>query len=141
MKKTIHLTVRTPEAEILSQPATIIKAATEDGPMIIYPQHASLTGSILFSRLVVGDEHSEKEYLMRNGVIFISVDTKSVNILCYSCQEIKDIEYKTAKEYLEFVEVKLKEGADLNEYQLKFLENEKIAMVQQLRVLEKTEKP
>ena|SRR3989304_9911189 len=137
MKKTLHFSLRTPEAEVLTQDVTAIKVATEMGPMLVYPRHASLTGTVSFSRLWVRQEQGEKEYLVRNGIFFVSVETNSASILCYSCQEIKDIGYKTASEYLSFIETKLKEGADLNEYQLKFLKNEKIAMVQQIEMLGK----
>lgn len=137
MNKTFHLSVRTPEAEVISREVNSIKVGTEDGPMVVLPHHASLTGSIPFSRLFIREPDSEKEYLLRSGIIFVSVENNSTRILCYSCQEVKDVEYKTAKEYLDFIEEKLKAGADLNDYQLKFLANEKIAMVQQIKVIEK----
>lgn len=70
---------------------------------------------------------------MKNGVIFISVESNETRILCYSCQETKDVEYQSAAEYLTYVEEQLKNGADLNQFQIQFLENEKIAMVKQMK--------
>lgn len=137
MTKTFHLTVRTLETEVISAEVTSVKVGTEDGPMVIYPGHASLTGSIPFSRLVTRDDSSEKEYLVRNGIVFISLETKSTQILCYSCVETKDIEYKSAREYLDFIEAKLNAGENLNDYQLKYLQNEKIGLVQQMKVMGK----
>jgi|CXWL01.1.fsa_nt_gi F0F1-type ATP synthase epsilon subunit len=137
MNKTFHLSVRTPESEILSQEVVSIKIGTDKGPMVVLPHHASLSGSVSFSRFFVREANAEREYLVRNGIIFVSLETNTTSILCYSCQEVKDIEYKTASEYLTFIEEKLKAGADLNDYQLKFLANEKIAMVQQMKLLEK----
>jgi F0F1-type ATP synthase epsilon subunit len=135
MKKTFHLTVRTPEGEVIKKEGNSIKVATEIGPMVVYPGHASLTGSIIFSKLWVRTEKEEDEFIVKNGLVFVSLEENSTRILCYSCQEIEDIDYATAKDYLAFVEEKLKTGASLNEFQLKFLKNEKIAMVRQMRDL------
>ncbi|MDP2691020.1 MAG: hypothetical protein Q8O95_01280 [bacterium] len=137
MADTFHLSVRTPEAEILSQEVNSIKVNTEGGEMEIYPHHASLTGSILFSRLDIRNAQSELQYLVQQGILFFSVEHNSAQLLCYSCKEQKDIEYKTAKHYLEFINEKLAAGADLNDFQIKYLETEKIAMVHQMKVLEK----
>ncbi len=135
--KSFHLTVRTPESEVISAEVNSIKVATEMGMMVVYPHHGSLTGSIPFSRFFVRKDNAttEIEYLMQKGLIFISVETNSVQILCYSCKELQDIEIRTAKEYLVMIEARLKEGKNLNDYQLKFLKNEKIAMVEQVNVL------
>lgn len=139
MANTLQLTVRTPEAGIIEQEVNSLKVMTEGGELEIFPQHASLTGSILFGKLDVRTEEGEKEYLVQRGVLFVSVESNSVQLLCYSCKEMQDIEYKTAKEYLDFIEEKLKAGEDLNEFQFQYLEKEKIAMVQQISVLEKNQ--
>lgn len=137
MSKTFHLSVRTLDSEAISRDVTSLKVSTEKGPMVVLPRHASLTGSVPFSRLFVRDDSSEREYLIRNGIIFVSLENNSTQILCYSCQEVKDIEYKSAREYLDFIEAKLQAGENLNDYQLKYLANEKIAMVQQMKVMGK----
>lgn len=133
MNKTFHLTVRTPEGEMIKKAVNSIKVATEIGPMVVYHGHASLSGSITFSKLFVRTDQEEDEFIIKNGLLFISLEENAARILCYSCQEIEDIDYSTAHEYLKFVEEKLKSGASLNEFQLKFLKNEKIAMVRQMR--------
>lgn len=139
MSNTFHLSVRTPENEIISKEVSSIKVSTENGPMVVYPKHSSLSGTIEFSRLFVRTDAGETEYLVKNGVVFISVQENSTRIMCFSCQETKDIEFKTAAEYLQYVEEQLKAGADLNDFQMKYLENEKIAMVKQLKVLKERE--
>ena len=132
MSNTLHLTIRTPEAEILDKEVSSLKVNTEGGEIEVYPHHASLTGSILFGKLEVRTDHTEVEYLVRRGILFVSVENNRVQILCYSCKEMKDVEYKTAREYLEFITDKLRSGHDLNEFQIRYLESEKIAMVQKI---------
>lgn len=132
--KHFNFSVRTPDAEILKTAVNSVKISTEEmGPMVVYRGHASLTGSVRMSRLFVRTDSGEHEYLVRNGVLFVSFESNSTKLLCYSCQEMKDIEYRTAKEYLEYIEQKLKAGANLGDIQLRFLKNEKIAMVEQMR--------
>lgn len=137
MPKTFQFSVRTPEAEVVNTKAVSFKVGTELGPMVAYKGHANLTGAIPFSKLWVRTEDTEIEYLIRNGILFISLEQKSGKILCLSCEEMEDIDFKTAREYLQYVEEQLKKGADLNDFQLKFLKNEKIAMVRQLSTMEK----
>ena len=139
MSNTFQLNVRTPEAEIVSKEVDSVRVGTENGPMVIYPHHASLSGTIPFSRLFVRSGNSETEYLVKNGVLFISVETNETKILCYSCLETKDVEYQSAAEYLAYVEEQLKAGANLNQFQMQFLENEKIAMVKQMKGMGKGE--
>lgn len=135
MANTFHLTVRTPESEIIAREVNSLKVTTEGGEIEIYPHHASLTGAISISKLFVRAENEEKEYLVKRGITFVSVENNRVQILCFSCQPIQDVEYKSAQEYLQIIEEKLKAGEDLNELQIKYLENEKIAMVRQLEML------
>ena len=137
MQNTFHLTVRTPESEIISEAVNSLKVMTEGGEIEIYPHHASLTGSIMFGKMQVRMPKEELDYVVQRGILFVSVEKNTVQILCFSCQLYKEIEYKSAKSYLEFIEEKLKEGVNLNDFQLKYLENEKIAMVQQVQMLEK----
>ena len=141
MTNTFSLTVRTPEAQVLQiDNARGLKVRTEGGQVEILPGHATMVGTILFSKMIVMTEDSEQEYIVQRGMLFVSQEDKSVQVLAYQCKLLQDIEYKSAKEYLEFVEKKLAEGGDLNDFQLQYLENEKIAMVQQVKELEKMEK-
>lgn len=139
MTNTFHLTVRTPAQEVLQlSNATGVKVHTEGGQIEILPGHATTVGTIVFSRMTVTTADSADDYIVQRGMIFVSREKNSVQVLAYQCQKIQDIEYKNAQEYLEFVEERLKAGDDLNDYQLKYLENEKIAMVQQIKTLEDT---
>ncbi len=139
MSQTFTLTVRTPEAEVLNlDNAFSLKIRPEGGEMEIKSGHASTVGTILFSKMVVTTPDSEVEYIVQRGMIFVSAEEKTVQVLAYQCKKVQDIEYKSAKEYLEFVEEQLSAGTDLNDFQIRYLENEKIAMVQQVKELEKT---
>ena len=76
MANTFYLTVRTPEAEVVSQEVNSIKVVTEGGVIEIYPKHASLTGSIIFSRLDIRTDKEDIDYLIQRGIIFVSVENE-----------------------------------------------------------------
>lgn len=107
--------------------------------MEIKPGHAAMTGSILFSKMIVSSEGSVIEYIVQRGLLFVSQSGKKVDVMVYQCMEVKDIEYKSAREYLDYIEEQLKAGADLNEFQMEYLKDEKIAMVKQLEMVEENE--
>lgn len=137
MTNTFHLTVRTPEAEILNQEAvTALRITTEGGEMEIKANHATVVGTILFSKMIVSTAEGSDEYIVQRGMIFVSQEEHKVQVLVYQCKKIEEIEYKSAKEYLEFVEKQLAEGADLNDFQMEYLQNERIAMVKQVQLAE-----
>ena len=137
---TFNLTVRTPEQQVLKlDNALSVQLNSETGQMEIMAGHATTVGTILFTTMKVTTPESANDYVVQRGMVFVSQEKKEVQVLAYQCQKIQDVEYKSAKEYLEFVEERLKAGDDLNDYQLKYLENEKIAMVQQMKKLEKKE--
>ncbi|MDF2378690.1 MAG: hypothetical protein P1V18_00505 [Candidatus Gracilibacteria bacterium] len=140
MSNTFHLTVRTPELEIINRDdVKSLKIMTEGGEMEIKPGHAAMTGSILFSKMIVSSEGSVIEYIVQRGLLFVSQSGKKVDVMVYQCMEVKDIEYKSAREYLDYIEEQLKAGADLNEFQMEYLKDEKIAMVKQLEMVEENE--
>lgn len=136
MTTTFHLTIRTPEGEIFSKRILSISIATEGGELQVFAHHASMTASILFSIMKIHMEEADIDYAVQQGILFVSVEDNTATLLCYSCKAVKDIEYKTAKQYLEFIEEKLRSGENLNEYQIKYLENQRIGMVQQIEILE-----
>lgn len=104
--------------------------------MEIKANHATTVGTILFSKMIVSTEEGNDEYIVQRGMLFVSQENKAVQVLAYQCKKIEEIEYKSAKEYLDFVEKQLAEGADLNDFQMQYLENEKIAMVKQVALAE-----
>ena len=94
MANTLHLTVRTPEAEIIKKEVNSLKVMTEGGEIEIYPHHSSLTSTITFGKLSVRADEADHEYLVQRGLVFVSVEDNSTQLLCFSCKEVKDIEYK-----------------------------------------------
>lgn len=133
---TFQLIIRTPEQEIFAGQVNSVTVSTEElGIMQVLPGHASLTGVILFSPIIVKMPDQEEDFLARRGIILVSNEHRTTTILVTSCEKRKEISYQSAREYLDFIEKKLKEGADLSHYQLTHLQKEKVTLEYTLKAL------
>ncbi|QQR83752.1 hypothetical protein IPJ72_00875 [Candidatus Peregrinibacteria bacterium] len=138
--KTLHLTIRTPDQEILdSKEVQEVSLQTEMGPLSIMAHHASLTGSILFSRLTVRTQEGEVEYLTRRGTLYVDNHKNQAVILVLSCEKTTSISYENIEEYLGYLESLLNSGEQLSEIKIKYLNQEKLAVEEQVKVM-KSEK-
>jgi F0F1-type ATP synthase epsilon subunit len=132
MTKSFKLVVRTPEAEVEDRDVQSIKVTTEGGEMMVLPGHADLSGSILFSRLEVKGEGFEESYMVRRGLIFVDREKNRTTIMAYSCDKVEDVDFTSVEEYLKMVNERLAAGEELSDFQLSYLEGEKLAVTRQL---------
>jgi F0F1-type ATP synthase epsilon subunit len=136
-QKIFRLIVRTPDEEICVQDVHSLKVTTELGEMVVYPGHASLSGSILFSKMTVKGDGFEDHYVVRRGLIFVSMEENKVTVMAYSIKKTDSVDYKTLSEYLEHVRSELAKGHEnLNTFQVTYLENEMIAVQKELETEE-----
>lgn len=141
MPKTFHLTIRTPDEEIINDNVESLTLTTEEcGIMEVLPHHASLTGMVFFSPLIVKMGDREEDFIAKRGVLLVSNEDNSATLLCLSCQKKKEITTQTIKEYLEFIEQKLKQGSNLNQFQLTHLKEEKVIMQLTLKEIKEKSK-
>lgn len=138
--KHFHLTIRTPDEKIVESNDVIsVDIATETGPTTIYAHHASLTGSILFSRLNVKSKGLEERYLTRRGTIFVDNERNAVTILVVACEKTETIRYEKLEDYLSYIENIIDSGEDLSAIKLGYLEKEKLAIKEQVKVMKKSD--
>lgn len=137
MTNTFHFTLKTPKETLYDGEISKLTLSTEHGEMQIMAHHASLTGTIMFSPVRIDDQKIEDIFLVRNGTVLFNNKTNSAMILALYGERRTEITHQTAKEYLEFIEKELREGRDLSEYQILYMEGEKLAIEQQLEVNQK----
>lgn len=130
------LTIRTPNEDIFSGEINSVTYTAEDGDMQVFENHASLTATIAFSPIVVEVEDREENFLGRNGLFLFDNETNSALMLLNYCERKSEVTYQSAKEYVDFITKQLEEGKDLSEFQMTYLNNEKIAVEQQMEELE-----
>lgn len=136
--KFFKLIIRTPDEKIFeSDEISEVNLNTEMGPMTIYAGHASLSGSILFSRLSVKTHDKEDQYLTRRGTIFVDNEKNEVTILVLSCEKKATIVSEELNEYLGYITNLIESGGDLSQIKLKYLEKERLAVEEQVKELKK----
>lgn len=133
----MHVTIRTPEMEVFSQDARSVSLVTELGAMQVFPGHASLHGTILFSPVRIEMEAKEEDFVVQQGFIFIDQERDQITILAQRCEKQEEMNFESAKQYLEVLLEALKSPETLGKYQLRHLEDEKIATEKRLEVLKK----
>ncbi|MCK9361010.1 F0F1 ATP synthase subunit epsilon [Patescibacteria group bacterium] len=127
-----HLLIQTPEREAYKGDADILTLSNDTGEMQVFPGHASMLGSITYSAVKVDHAQHEEAFVLRQGFVFVDQEKNEVKVLGLSCEKTADLDMVSAKEYLDFILSKLDKPDELNEYQLKFLEGQKLAVEKQL---------
>lgn len=139
MKKSLTLTIRTPDAEIYSGKVQFVRLLTEQGVIKIFPRHASLTGAIDFTPIVFVDtENNEEDFVARRGIVMVSNKNNTVEVMTFDCERKAELSPTTAKDYLKFVEEELRKGTDLSDFKIRFYEEEKYVIEKQIKYLEKS---
>ncbi len=129
--------LRTPDGEVFfRENVSSLDAITELGAMRILPGHAALQGSILFSPVRVETPDHTEHFVVQQGFIFINQHQDEVTFLVYRAEKRGELNHQTAKEYLEHVLKALQDKTSLSEYELRFLDDERLATQERLTYLE-----
>lgn len=100
--------------------------------MQIFENHASITAGINFSPIIIEEPDKEENFLARNGIFLFNNDKNEALMLISTCQKKSEVDHFTVKQYLEFLEKQLEKGKDLSEFQILYLQNERLAIEQQV---------
>lgn len=129
-----QLTIRSPEKDIFDGKVKSITFDSEVGRMQILPHHASITGTIFFTKIIVDTDEKDEEFIGRRGIFLFDNDKNEAIMLLLSCELKSEISHQSAREYLDFIKEKLKNKESLSEYQIKYLEGEKFAVEKQVKI-------
>jgi F-type H+-transporting ATPase subunit epsilon len=140
--KLLELNLKTPTKEIFNGQVRSVAVTTTEGRMVVLPGHIDLTGNISFSDITMIDQEGvETTYFARNGIIYVDKNENTVDILCLSIKEKQEIKPVEVERYLKWIEKQLSksdtENSKVNQYQIQFLENEKISLVKKLEDIKK----
>ncbi len=129
--------IRNPDQNYTFEQVESVSVVTDKGPMIIYGKHASLTGKIAFSVLKIKHGNMLESFMVRNGLLFINNDENAVVILASTIEQIAEVSIETIESYLAKVRDQLENDQTLLPIQFRYLENEKLTLMEQLSVLKK----
>lgn len=142
MPDKFKLVIKTPEKETFSGEVENIYITTDIGDTEIHADHASLGAVISFSPIIINISESRRvEFILKRGTLFFSNIKNEATIYAYSAQKREEIDFESAKEYLKFIleklESKKSEDTDNEEsssFTIKYLEDEKIALVREFEL-------
>lgn len=132
----MQVIVRTPDAEWFQGPADSVTIATDGGLLQIFSGHASLQGVITFSTLQIRSGEYEEDFVIRNGMLVVSVATDEIRVLAMQVEKRSSLSHKTAKEYLESLLKHLEHPETLSELHLRYLEGERYSIERALEFIE-----
>ncbi len=136
MNSTFQFVLRTPtETLFQGEVSNIIFASEGEGMLQIFPDHASFTATIAFTPLVIDVRGEKEEFMLRNGLFLFDNVSNTSTLLVLNAEEKSTVSLQTVKEYLDFIDKQLAAGKVLSDFQVKYLEGEKIAVEQQVREL------
>lgn len=126
----LHVTLRTPTKVLFDGEAQALRLKTDLGRMEVLPDHATLVGTILYSKVYVHQGDTEQRFVIRQGSV--SVDEKNnATVLAYEAHKEDELSVENMQDYLTYVAKQLEEGG-LNEYQVKFLEERRKALQEEM---------
>ncbi len=132
MQSQFKFILRTPDGELVNQEVDSVYLTTEVGDIMLLPNHASLSATVTYSPVIVSNVTMREEYVAYRGVLSFS-NPKNEALLLVQRADFKDkVDYDGLKTYLKLVQDYLESGKDLSEIHMRFLEGEKIALVQEL---------
>ena len=136
MEKTFKFTLRSPEkAFVLDEQVQSVYVTTTTGPMMLYAHHASITGCIHFSKIKIRHKDVEDQYMVRNGTVYFDNKLNHAYMLVLNCELMGHVSTEGISAYLKHIEELLAKGESLNDIQIKFLKNEKIAMQEEIKAV------
>lgn len=135
--KTFKLVIRTPLQTAFSKEVSEFHVDTETGRMVVLPGHTDLTGSVVFSKVVIKFEDTIDKYFIKNGILNVDRHNNSVELLAMSSDEASDVTLTSVQEYLDMISDKLEQHESLSDYQIIFLKKEHFALKKQLDVMGK----
>lgn len=127
------LVLKTPDKIVFEGTAESLSLKTETGQITVLAHHADFLGSVAYTRIFVKTGDRSDEYIGRRGLVTFTNKQNSCEVLLIDCQPIEEISPVSAEAYLAYVEEALRRGDDLSQSQLKFMEEEKIMLVKQLK--------
>lgn len=137
--KTFTLTIRTPEKLVYTGPAIYLKLFTETGLIKLFPGHADLTATVLFSLIIFeNDQGKEEDYIAKRGLLRVDCQGNSIDLMVMDCKFKYELTHIMAEEYLKFIENELVKGHDLSDFKIRYIEEEKLVIEKHIKHIKRS---
>ncbi len=130
----LNVTLRTPTEVLFSGEAEVVRLKTDLGRMEILPNHTTIVGTILYSKVFIRSGATEEKFVIRQGSVSVN-DAGKVHILANQGHQEASVTIESMEEYLNFLAEQISSGS-LNEYQVQFMEEQRAALQEGLQETE-----
>ena len=127
------LQIQTPLKSVFNGEVNTFSVRTDGGQIQVLSKHADLTSSVSFSPVVITHGDMTDVIVIRNAVISFDNRSNTMNVLALYAELEKHIDASSTQNQLKTIRDMLKNPDKLNDYQLKYLENQKIGLEKQLQ--------
>ncbi len=127
------LQIQTPLKSVFDGEVNKFSVRSDGGALQLLSKHADLTSSVSFSPTVIEYGDQTDVIVIRNAVISFDNRSNCLKVLALYAEHQKHIDASESSSQLEQVREMLQNPETLNSYQLRYLENQKIALEKQLQ--------
>ncbi|HBU27548.1 TPA: hypothetical protein DEB00_00335 [Candidatus Uhrbacteria bacterium] len=124
---TFRLQLVTPVETLFDGAVDSVRLKTDLGRMEVLPNHATLVGTILYSKVYSRHLGVEEKYIIRHGSVQVNKQG-DVTILALEAHKESEMTVKTMEEYLHFLAEQLDDPHAFNDYQKQFLQDQREAL-------------
>ena len=124
---TLSVTLKTPTKSLYSGEADSVRLSTDLGRVEILPDHATLVGTILFSKAYIKHGATEEKFVIRQGSIHVD-EKGNCSILAIEADKESEVSVNSMKSYLEYLDEQLQADGKYNDYQMKFLREQRASI-------------
>ena len=124
---TFPFTIQTPTSVLFEGAVEAARLKTDLGRMEILPNHATLVGTLLYSKVYARHDGKEEVFEVRHGTVTVEEDG-TATVLALEAQKVDDMTVKTMEDYLVYLSELLANPDEFNDYQKQFLEEQRQAL-------------
>lgn len=122
----VNVTFRTPTKIMFEGPADKVRLKTDLGRVEILPGHATLVGTVLFSKVYINHGPTEEKFYMRQGSVTVDAEGNAT-LLANEADKEAELSVESMQDYLNYLAEQIDSGK-YNDYQMKFLMEQRQAL-------------
>lgn len=124
-----HLVIQTPTETLFDGAVDSVRFKTDLGRMEVLSNHATLVGTILYSKVYTRQAQHEEQFIVRHGSV--SVDGQgNTTVLAIEAHKEAEMTIATMESYLHYLVEQMEHPERFNAYQIQFLQEQRDALQQ-----------
>lgn len=135
---TFTFSLLTPTKSLFSGEVRAVRLSTDVGDLELLAGHADLVGIVTASRVEVdtGASGHTETFFVRQGTVSYNLDAGKAQLVVYSAEPLDSTNHDSLKQFHAFIHELLAKPEMLNDYQIRYLEKEALALERTIEIVE-----